>query len=256
MFNLNPTILRYDQAKIDRINTQMTAVHRLILFCPETTDQDLLGHYLSSMHSFQDILSVKNAQMEAVDDAELAVYLRNLRKSVDFIVGEIAAQREFASVHDLMTLFRIISPEAHERHPNSFRRTLVQVGDYLCPDSERIPSLVDNFFFHLSLIRDPIVRAIYVHHELVRIHPFVDGNGRVSRMAKNWILMYALLPPIYINDASERDAYVRALNSSFRSLDREPNRLPDDTERFFDQELDRLARQVDELHRLLVGTGA
>lgn len=80
MFNLNPTILRYDQASPDRINTRITAVHRLILFYPETTDNGLLGHCLSSMQGFGEILGLKGSQVEADDDAELAVYLRNLGK--------------------------------------------------------------------------------------------------------------------------------------------------------------------------------
>jgi len=93
MFNLNPMLLKYDQSKIDRINTQMAEVHRHILFSPETTDDDLLGHYLSSMHGFQELLSLKNAQMEAADATELEVYLGNLKKCVTFILGEIIGQR-------------------------------------------------------------------------------------------------------------------------------------------------------------------
>ena len=35
----------------------------------------------------------------------------------------------------------------------------------------------------------PIIIAAYLHDELVRIHPFVDGNGRTSRLLMNLYLL-------------------------------------------------------------------
>jgi Fic family protein len=89
-------------------------------------------------------------------------------------------------------------------------------------------------------ISNPIIRAIYFHHELIRIHPFADGNGRVTRIAKNWMLMYDLYPPIFINDASQKKEYIATLGNSFRELARHPNVWNNYTAQFFEQELDRL----------------
>lgn len=35
----------------------------------------------------------------------------------------------------------------------------------------------------------PVLKAGIVHHELVRIHPFIDGNGRVARVLATLILL-------------------------------------------------------------------
>ena len=35
----------------------------------------------------------------------------------------------------------------------------------------------------------PLVRAALLHGELVKIHPFIDGNGRTSRLIMNMELM-------------------------------------------------------------------
>lgn len=35
----------------------------------------------------------------------------------------------------------------------------------------------------------PIIRACYLHGEFVKIHPFVDGNGRTSRLLLNFELV-------------------------------------------------------------------
>ena len=43
------------------------------------------------------------------------------------------------------------------------------------------------------------------------MHPFTDGNGRISRAFLNWLLRIKKLPPIYI-DFSNKDDYLDALN--------------------------------------------
>ncbi|MGL4347392.1 MAG: Fic family protein [Chitinophagaceae bacterium] len=35
----------------------------------------------------------------------------------------------------------------------------------------------------------PILIASYLHGELVKIHPFIDGNGRTSRLLMNLYLL-------------------------------------------------------------------
>lgn len=35
----------------------------------------------------------------------------------------------------------------------------------------------------------PVLKAGIAHHELVRIHPFVDGNGRVARVLATLIML-------------------------------------------------------------------
>ncbi len=37
-------------------------------------------------------------------------------------------------------------------------------------------------------LKDPILRSAIAHHRLVSIHPFSDGNGRMSRLLGCWVL--------------------------------------------------------------------
>jgi Fic family protein len=75
---------------------------------------------------------------------------------------------------------------------------------------------------------------------LIRINPFADGNGRVTRIAKNWMLMFDLYPPIFIKDTDQKNKYVETLNKSFNELEHSPKKWNEHTENFFKQELDRL----------------
>jgi Fic family protein len=103
-----------------------------------------------------------------------------------------------------------------------------------------VPHLVSDLFYQMQSIINPIIKAIYFHHELIRIHPFADGNVRVTRIAKNWMLMFELYPQIFINDATQKKEYVSTLSNSFRELDSSPKKWNEHTEAFFEQELDRL----------------
>lgn len=57
---------------------------------------------------------------------------------------------------------------------------------------------------------NPIEAAAWVHAEFVRIHPFVDGNGRTSRLIMNYRLMENGFLPISI-DKNERLEYFNRL---------------------------------------------
>ena len=60
---------------------------------------------------------------------------------------------------------------------------------------------------------DIIELAAYAHHELVRIHPFIDGNGRTARLLMNLVLMRDSYPPIVILN-KERKRYFDTLEKA------------------------------------------
>ena len=76
------------------------------------------------------------------------------------------------------------------------------MGDYVPPHPGHIELLMQRFVLWLNSPENaglhPIRFAALAHYKLVYIHPFVDGNGRTSRLLMNLILMQSGYPPVII----------------------------------------------------------
>lgn len=99
--------------------------------------------------------------------------------------------------------------------PNNPRRRDGFVHEY-CPP-EQVEQQMEKFLAfhngHREFALVPEVEAAWLHHEFVRIHPFQDGNGRISRM----LMAYAYarageFPPII--PAQNKLGYINALEAA------------------------------------------
>jgi len=59
----------------------------------------------------------------------------------------------------------------------------------------------------------PAVQAAYVHHGFATVHPFADGNGRVSRLLASLYLLRAVSIPLVIYE-DEKAQYLTALRAA------------------------------------------
>jgi Zn-dependent peptidase ImmA (M78 family)/fido (protein-threonine AMPylation protein) len=55
--------------------------------------------------------------------------------------------------------------------------------------------------------------VIKIHHKITVVHPFSDGNGRVSRAMLNWQFKLKGLPPIYLKH-EDKETYFNALRKA------------------------------------------
>jgi len=82
------------------------------------------------------------------------------------------------------------------------------------PDFSKIVKLMDEFIKNIKETKfHPLKKAIFIHYEFVRIHPFIDGNGRVARLLTNLYLMKQGYPPIILKK-TERQFYYKSLNKA------------------------------------------
>ncbi len=68
---------------------------------------------------------------------------------------------------------------------------------------------IKNFYADLSYKKEfnPIELAAWTHAEFVRIHPFIDGNGRTSRLLMNYQLMLNGFLPVSIEHKNRLEYY-------------------------------------------------
>jgi len=62
---------------------------------------------------------------------------------------------------------------------------------YLPPDAEKVPDLITNLIMYIkknSEKVDALILAGIFHKQMVIIHPFMDGNGRTTRLATKMLL--------------------------------------------------------------------
>lgn len=93
--------------------------------------------------------------------------------------------------------------------------------DVIFPSHTLLPGLMKEFckdfppLMHNITKYDPILKAAKISYKFVSIHPYLDGNGRLSRLLMNLILWAHKYPPIYIKaDKKGRHKYSIALKKA------------------------------------------
>lgn len=84
------------------------------------------------------------------------------------------------------------------------------------PFWDEVPSLLKEFFMWYNKNKDkihPVELAALVHFKFVSIHPFGDGNGRISRLLMNCVLDEKKYPMVII-EYKDRLAYYSVLEKS------------------------------------------
>ena len=154
----------------------------------------------------------------------------NVLNHLDKYSDKIITKNTILSIHGNLTKGLLRNSD----YEGKFRDTGVIIGNvhtkkinYIPPDSYKVPYLVDELLDWLNNCTSemyPVIIAGILHYELVRIHPFIDGNGRTSRLMATLILSmnkfninnYFTLDEYYNQD---RQAYVDALNSADKKQD-------------------------------------
>jgi Fic family protein len=101
-----------------------------------------------------------------------------------------------------------------------FRLVQVYVDRKYFPDFKKVTDLLKKLFENVNDKIDSVSDANEIlklsadlHYNLVNIHPFSDGNGRISRLFMNYILMYHNQP--YVKMFTEdRAEYIDSLNET------------------------------------------
>lgn len=99
------------------------------------------------------------------------------------------------SIHSMLT------DELVPTHNRGLLRTepvAITGTSYIPPkDPDSIKDAFDNILANQEKISNPLERAVYLHCNLARLQPFIDGNKRTSRVLESIVLMNADIIPVY-----------------------------------------------------------
>lgn len=104
----------------------------------------------------------------------------------------------------------------YKREPNHVRTVTGEIFYFATP--EETPARMEEL---MNWYREtesegkihPLAVAALFHYRFIRIHPFDDGNGRISRIMMNLILMKHGYPPAIVR-ADKKEDYYRALRQA------------------------------------------
>ncbi len=236
---LNPNF-RYTN-KIVRLLTKISASREIILNSPlipkwEVTlrreaiirsahsSTSIEGNRLS-LDQVSDLAFGREVTAIRKDKQEVLNYLKVLENLDRVTKGDKITEKDILNIHRMLTEDTLENPS----DCGTYRNRYVVVGNRITgeiifrpPENEEVPGLVKDLVEWVNSEEtkelDSILVAGIAHYEFVRIHPFVDGNGRTARALATLILylrgfdtkQFFCLDDYYDSD---RPAYYRALQS-------------------------------------------
>lgn len=161
---------------------------------------------------------------EVINYRRVMEYIGNLGQRATAGVEEEITEEKILRLHKL-TVERILPPQAcgvYRKTQVVVRNSMTGEVSFRPPPPVALPFQVKDLLTFINTTSSEEVHSVLksgiVHYELVRIHPFVDGNGRVARALSTLILFqegydirkFFSLEEYFDNDAGR---YYEALQS-------------------------------------------
>jgi Fic family protein len=139
-------------------------------------------------------------------------------KEAILYIEEIVSRQESLSEWQIKSIHRLILKGIQDESAGIYRKenVLISGAKHIPPDAAQVHPQMEQFirwYEGEGQQLHPIERAALVHVDFVKIHPFVDGNGRAARLLLNFELMKNGYPPIVI-EKEERADYYSALDTA------------------------------------------
>lgn len=138
--------------------------------------------------------------LEAINHEKAILYLNDLVKEKNPIT-----EWNIKSIHEL------VLKDIDNENAGRYRRENVTIKGaiHIPPDYLKVPELMEKLILNYENWNEfhPIIKAALLHGELVKIHPFVDGNGRTSRLLMNLDLMNHGYNPVIIKKEDRLEYY-------------------------------------------------
>jgi len=118
---------------------------------------------------------------------------------------------------NIKNIHQLILKDIDNENAGKYRKENVTIkgATHIPPDYIKIPELMEKLILNYETWNKyhPIIKSALLHGELVKVHPFIDGNGRTSRLLMNLDLMNSGYNPVIIKKG-DRLEYYQALDKA------------------------------------------
>lgn len=142
----------------------------------------------------------------------------NHDEAIEF-VRDLVGNKTELNQYRLKQIHHLILKGIDRKNAGVFRSVPVRIGGskHLPPEPYLLNKLMEDYFIHYQNQKNkmhPVLLAAEMHERLVSIHPFIDGNGRTSRLVMNLILLQHGYTIANLKGSNEnRQRYYSALES-------------------------------------------
>lgn len=138
--------------------------------------------------------------LEAINHEKAILYL-----------DELVKDKQPITEWNIKNIHQLILKEIDSENAGKYRRENVTIkgATHIPPDYTILPESMEKLIVNYKTWDKyhPIIQAALLHGELVKIHPFVDGNGRTSRLIMNLDLMNHGYNPVIIKKEKRLEYY-------------------------------------------------
>lgn len=133
------------------------------------------------------------------------------------LVEALAGQKVPINRRNVLDLHALILKSIDKENAGRYRSVPVRISGsrHEPPQPYLLNKLMEDYFEYYKEYRfklHPVILAAEMHERLVSVHPFIDGNGRTSRLVMNLILLqHGYTIANLKGDAASRLAYYQAL---------------------------------------------
>lgn len=192
--------------EVDRLRKELSYVHktpqrwygilRKNTFAKAIQGSNSIEGYAVTTDDAYAAVQGENPSIDTKSETWLAVI--GYREAMTYVLQKAEDQYFTFSTEILKSLHYMMLQHNLPKSPGRWRPGIIYVrreptGEVLYegPDSQSIPGLIDELIESLNL-KNPldhvIIKAAMAHLNLVMIHPFSDGNGRMGRCLQSLVL--------------------------------------------------------------------
>ena len=134
----------------------------------------------------------------------------NHQKAILYL-DELVKDKQPITEWNIKNIHQLILKGIDNENAGRYRKENVTIkgATHIPPDFVKIPELMEKLILNYETWNKyhPIIQAALLHGELVKIHPFVDGNGRTSRLIMNLDLINHGYNPVIIKKENRLEYY-------------------------------------------------